>query len=255
MCKILIFGGTTEGRELAAFCNENQIHAYVSVATEYGGELLGRSEFLHILTGRKDEGEIAGFIVEHGIRLVLDATHPYAVEVGKNIAAACERCAVRYVRILRESSDFEEYGHYFDDINTLVDYLNHSPEGNILLTTGSKDLARFCGIAHYAEHCIVRVLPAEGIVERCAALGFDRENIIAEKGPFSEAQNRAHLRKYGAKYLVTKESGSAGGFADKANAAKQCGAALLVLKRPVESGISLKEAKQILMAEGANESF
>lgn len=254
MCKILIFGGTTEGRRLAEFCSENQIHAYMSVATEYGGELLGQSDFLHILTGRRDAVEIADFITEHGIRLVLDATHPYAVEVGKNIAAACEQCGVKNIRILRESSDWEEYGHYFEDIPSLVDYLNLSPNGTVLITTGSKDLKQFCRIENYAERCMVRVLPAKGIVEKCAALGFSEENIIAEKGPFSEAQNIAHLRKFGAKYLVTKESGRAGGFGEKVSAAKQCGADLLVIRRPQESGISPEEAERIL-TEAANGTF
>lgn len=254
MCKILIFGGTTEGRRLAEFCSENQIHAYISVATEYGSELLGQSDFLHILTGRKDEDEISRFIMEHGIQLVLDATHPYAVEVGKNIADACEQCGITNIRILRESSDFEEYGHYLEDIPSLVAYLNLSRNGKILITTGSKDLKQFCDIVNYPERCIVRVLPVDGIIEKCAALGFAQENIITEKGPFSEAQNIAHLRQFGAKYLVTKESGRAGGFAEKVSAAKQCGAELLVLRRPQESGISLEKAERIL-TEAANGTF
>lgn len=252
MCRILIFGGTTEGRKLAEFCSETRIHAYISVATKYGGELLGQSEFLHILTGRRDAVEIARIITEHGIHFVLDATHPYAVEVGKNIAAACDTCRVKKVRILRESSDFEEYGQYFDTISSLVAYLNGFQNGTILITTGSKDLKQFCSITNYAERCIVRVLPAEGIVERCVALGFAKENIIAEKGPFSQAQNSEHLRKFGAKYLVTKQSGRTGGFDEKVSAAKQCGAELLVIKRPQESGISLEEAKKMLTEEAVN---
>lgn len=255
MCRLLIFGGTTEGRRLAEFCSENHIHAYVSVATEYGGELLGQSPYLHILTGRRDEGEISRFIIEHGIQMVLDATHPYAVEVGKNIAGACAKCEIPNIRILRESSGLEEYGQYFDDIPSLVDYLNEFPSGSILITTGSKDLPYFCAIQNYAERCVIRVLPAEGIAERCESLGFVKENIIAEKGPFSEAQNIAHLRKYGARYLVTKESGSVGGFGEKVSAAKQCGAELLIVKRPQESGISTEQAQKILKEWRANGTF
>lgn len=253
MCRILIFGGTTEGRELAEFCVGNKIHSYVSVATEYGENLLCRSEFLHILVGRKDKGAITRFVADHGIRLVLDATHPYAVEAGKNISEACEECSVGYVRILRENSDFDEYGRYFDDMDSLIQYLNTSPSGNVLITTGSKNLKMFCRIKNYAERCIVRVLPDDEIMQRCEGLGFNQTSIIAEKGPFSEKQNIEHLKKYDAKYLVTKESGNAGGFTDKASASKKCGAELLIIKRPVEIGISLDEAEKILLAEKFNE--
>ena len=40
MCKIWIFGGTTEGRLLAEYCSREKIEAWVSVASEYGEELL-----------------------------------------------------------------------------------------------------------------------------------------------------------------------------------------------------------------------
>lgn len=255
--KILIFGGTTEGRQLAAFCAAREIPVYVSVATDYGGELLedlARSGTVQVLTGRKEENAIAAFIRQHQIACVIDATHPYAVEVGRNIAAACETCNVKNIRVLRESSDSDGDGTYFDDIDAVIDFLNISPEGNILITTGSKDLARFCRLRRFSERCAVRVLPAEGIVEKCTALGFAPANIIPEKGPFSEAQNIAHLRQYGVKYLVTKESGRAGGFAEKACAAKACGASLLVIRRPRDSGISLEETEHMLIEEYGGKS-
>ena len=252
MCRILIFGGTTEGRKLAEFCIDNKIYAYVSVATPYGRKLLNSSKFLHILVGRKDEAEIEEFIVKNGIEIVMDATHPYAVEAGRNISAACKKCSVKCVRILREESNLCEYGRYFDDIESIIKYLNTSSYGNILITTGSNDLEKFCSIKNYAERCMVRVLPTQEIMERCKALGFDKESVIAERGPFSEEQNIRHLKKCRAKYLITKESGTVGGFTAKVSATEKCGAQLLIIKRPTESGVSLEEAKKILMSERSN---
>lgn len=54
MCRLLIFGGTSEGRELAEFCADNKIDAYISVTTDYGAELLPESDNIKILTGRLD---------------------------------------------------------------------------------------------------------------------------------------------------------------------------------------------------------
>ena len=78
MCKILIFGGTTEGRELADFCGKNKIGAYISVTTDYGAQLIPKSEHITVLTGKTDGGQILDFIKNNGIKLVVDATHPYA---------------------------------------------------------------------------------------------------------------------------------------------------------------------------------
>lgn len=243
---ILIFGGTTEGRQLAEFCSEHGIPACVSVATEYGGTLLDNLPAIRVTVGRKDEAAMTEFIKENRIRLVIDATHPYATEATHHIAAACRACGVACYRVLREGGQTPAYGHFFDTIDDVVRYLNTHDDGAILLTTGSKDLKAFCQVKNYGMRCAVRVLPAEGIAGQCESLGFARERVIAQKGPFSEEQNIAHLRRYNAKYLVTKESGSAGGFNEKANAAETCGAELLIIRRPRENGISLTEAKQIL---------
>ena len=62
------------------------------------------------------------------------------------------------------------------------------------------------------------------------------------QGPFSQELNVAMLRQSGAKILVSKDTGRAGGFAEKAEAAKQAGATLLVIRRPtVETGLTLEE--------------
>ena len=88
MDKLLIFGGTTEGRELAEFCVHSGIPAAVSVATAYGAALL--PDGVEVLCGRLDAAQIGALLNERGFRLVIDATHPYAREASANIRIACE---------------------------------------------------------------------------------------------------------------------------------------------------------------------
>lgn len=238
----LIFGGTTEGRLLAEYCAQKNIPAAVSVATQYGAELLPVSPIIRILTGRLDENEIADIIRSGNYRRVIDATHPYAVEVGKNIRAACEKTGAEYIRVIRKREP-EIYGKYFDTPEEAAEYLR-SVTGNIFIATGSKELPVFCA-GNFPERCTVRILPDEKVSEQCERTGFNK--IICGKGPFSYEEN---LRDFcGCKYIVTKESGSTGGFPEKYKAARELGAELVIIRRPIEKGITLEEAERIISEE------
>ncbi len=243
MCKILIFGGTAEGGQLARFCAKKRIGAYVSSATDYGAAQLIKSPYIHAVTGRKTAAEMAEFIAKNDIDPVFDATHPYAVEATENIRRACSQTGAAYIRVLRETTAKRGDGIFFNDIPSVVEYLNNHG-GNILLTTGSKELPRFRAVNGFSLRCTVRVLDADGIYEKCAAYGFDK--IIAEKGPFSIRKNIAHLRRAGAKFIVTKDSGRLGGYDEKIAASKELGVTALIITRPAEDGIDVNKAKQLL---------
>ncbi len=245
MSEILIFGGTTEGRILAEYCAANAVPAVVSVTTEYGASLLPNE--IESAAGKLDAEQIAAFIAERGFCAVIDATHPYARLASANIRAAAERAGIPYYRVLREESG-EISGRVCADIAQAAEYLNTS-EKRALLTTGSKELAVFTRVRGFSERLFPRVLPAEGIEERCVSLGFRAEDLIIEKGPFSVERNVAHIRKTGAEILVTKESGAAGGYPEKREAARLCGIELVTILRPKESGISVDEMKKILEKE------
>ena len=79
----------------------------------------------------------------------------------------------------------------------------------------------------------VRGVHAEG--------GIPHRNIIAMQGPFSKELNAAMIRQYGVRYLVSKDGGGPGGFPEKAAAAKETGAQLIVLRRPADSGFGFEE--------------
>ena len=94
--KILLFGGTTEGRMFAQYLSGTNADTDVAVATEYGQQLLREKENLHILSGRKDMCQIRQMIKEQRYVCVIDATHPHAVEVTKNIQQACQQTNTKY---------------------------------------------------------------------------------------------------------------------------------------------------------------
>lgn len=202
-----------------------------------------------------------------GQLLVIDATHPYAAVVSENILTACAAAGVRCIRVEREDSGAGEHGiesaqkalperedtgaggkasasesaafHWVESIEEAAAWLagESAQRPNILITTGSKELAPYTQIPDFAARCYVRALPTVEALEKCQALGFRRDHLILMQGPFSEEMNVAQLRYADAGYLVTKASGETGGFPEKCEAALALGVEVICIGRPKEVSI------------------
>ena len=139
MASILIFAGTTEGRKIAEYLRGHAPEVYVCTATEYGKELVEDGENIHVLAGRLDVAGMGELAQGCQAELVIDATHPFAMEVSKNIRAMCEKADIPCVRVLREGSAGGENAVWVKNIKEAAAYLADK-KGNILITTGSKEL-------------------------------------------------------------------------------------------------------------------
>ena len=230
MKRVVIFGGTTEGRALSYRLADAGAAVTVCVATPYGAEEQGEHAGVSVLVGRKSAAEMAALL--GGDALCVDATHPYAAEATANIRAACEAANVPYRRLLRRSSAAAG-AVYVDGAAEAAAYLQNTA-GNVLLATGAKELAAFAPLG--AARLYARVLPSREGIAACEAAGIPHRNIIAMQGPFSRELNEAILRQFHIAWLVTKDGGAAGGFPEKAAAAEAAGAKLVVLRRPADAG-------------------
>lgn len=248
MYKLCVFGGTTEGRELVEFLNTQPCRVTACVATEYGQTLLPEGENLTVSARPLPVGEIGALLQAERFDLVIDATHPYAASITRSIAAACEAAGVEHWRLLRGASEAPEDAVFAENTDEAVRFLSGT-EGNILLTTGSKELSKFAALPDFAARCWARVLPLPASLEACGAAGLSPSHIFALQGPFSREMDEAMLHRTGARWLVTKDGGAAGGFQEKAAAARRAGARLLVIGRPAqETGSSLPETIGALCA-------
>ena len=281
MSSILIFAGTTEGRLLSAWLCDQKMPHLLCVATAYGRQLLPENPYAQVRTGRLDREEMTELMRKEGVRIVVDATHPYALEAAKNIRTAAQAAGTDYLRLDRyqpadsgpENAPADEKnitpndnqpagrslnpempaemktGHmrYFPDLESCRQALAET-EGSILLTTGSKDLPLWCRDAAVKDRLVVRVLPGTESIRICEEAGIAGSRIIAMQGPFSEEMNLALLHAFDIRTMVTKESGNAGGFAAKCMAAEKAGAAVFVLSHPErEEGKSFSEVCRILL--------
>lgn len=247
----LIFGGTVEGRHLAEFLSEHRICAIVCVATEYGEELLEEKPGITVHQGRLEEREMEQFFQEQKPRAVIDATHPYADLVTKNIRQACEATGFRYYRLFRGAADVEQLEgvKLFDDTVSAARWLEDQ-EGNILLTTGIKELPVFAEAITDRNRLYARVLLQDQVFEVMERYGIGRQQMICMQGPFALDLNIAMLKHVKAAFLVTKESGKAGGFMDKVEAARAAQATCVIIRRPLaESGWTEEEICQWILSD------
>ena len=247
MSDVIVFAGTTEGRLLAEACKGAPITLHVCVATEYGETLIEGAENVRVLAGRKDDAAMEALIAETGAQLLIDATHPYADAVTKSLRAVCEKTGTEYVRLLRAAEHAgTERCVFVPDTAAAAAYLN-TVEGNVLLTVGSKELPGYTCVKDYETRLFARILPIPSGVQQATDCGFKGKNLIAMQGPFSEELNIAMLRALDARYLVTKDTGSAGGFPEKLAAAQKCGVQCVVVARPLEeTGLGLDECLAML---------
>ncbi len=247
---VALFAGTTEGRRLAEYFAGGGFRLVVSVATAYGASLLPEAENIEIHVGRMDAGQMEVFLGEKKASVCVDATHPYAVEASENLRLACHRAGVLYLRVARKNAACGQGPSvtFVDSVREAADWLSRTTEGNILITTGSKELAKYTVIPEYRERCFARVLPTAEALESCRDSGLEGSRVIAAQGPFSEELNYGMMKQWEIRYLVTKQSGTQGGYVEKCEAALRAGAHIVTVGRPVEEreGRSLDEVISLL---------
>ena len=246
MKKIVIFAGTTEGRRLSEILADAGITHTVCVATEYG-EIVMREQtdaeaartkeqpFVSLHRGRMDREQMEEFLRNEGYEIVVDATHPYAQAVTENIRDAVKTQSPIYLRLEREISETPEAEdpvvsiRYFESNADCAKALENT-EGNILLTTGSKELATYCASGRLHDRLYVRILPGRESLELCMEQGIKGRQILALQGPFSTEMNAAILKQYDIRHMVTKNSGRTGGYQEKLEAAKMLGIPVYVIQ-------------------------
>ena len=262
MKKVLIYAGTTEGRELAQELARERIYCDISVATEYGRQIMDEkiSPYICILQGRMTAEQMRLKCENEQYLAVVDATHPFATEVSVNIRESLKGLDIPYFRLGREKIPGEEGERqageqqaeeqnymarkYFQNTAACVEALKKT-EGKIFLTTGSKELSAFCREKTIRKRLVVRVLPGMESLQECVRNGLEGRQIIAMQGPFSKEMNLAMIRQYQASVLVTKESGKTGGEDTKLAAAGEAQIPSYIILRPDEK-TSVMDMEEVL---------
>ncbi|TRY27595.1 precorrin-6A reductase [Brevibacillus sp. LEMMJ03] len=246
---ILVLAGTSDARELALRIKAAGYDLLTTVVTENAAKSMEEAG-LPVQVGRLTAEDIRRLIEAKGVQAVVDASHPYAEEASKNAMAGAREAGVPYIRYERES--IASPGH--DKITVVEDYVQAAEvaaqkRGVIMLTTGSKTLKiftdRLLGLPDTT--LVARMLPRVDNMQKCEELGIEQKNIVAMQGPFSKELNKALYSHYGVTLMITKESGRAGAFDEKVEAALEMGIETIVIARPqIEYGTTFSDFNGVI---------
>lgn len=269
--KFLVFAGTTEGKAVIRMLAENKFEVEAFVATEYGQEVLENelvsNQNLKIHHKRLNLEEMKQlFKAQQKPFAVVDATHPYAKEVTLNLKEAAKECSMKYIRVLRKSTGSKLLENLtesqknlileFQSVEEVITWANSAENEfqKILLTTGSKDLQQYTEVSAYNQRVYLRILPDMSSLKKAIELNYKKSNIICMQGPFSIKMNEELIKATNTDILITKDTGSAGGFEEKLKAALNLGIKIGIIRRPIDEngnpvddeGISVEEFKKYI---------
>lgn len=230
-------GGTAESRQILARLIAKGHRVYFTTANKYALSPEEANAFSsHLIWGaqRLDAAKMSELLSSNGIKLLIDATHPFAAEASRNAILACGRAGAKYIRFERKAVDLPDSPLIIQAADfEAAAQLACANGRRIMLTVGSKEIARFTFLAHkFGRELIVRVLPVKESIEACEKANILIKNIIAVQGPLSKEMNKAMFREYGVDLIVTKESGEMGGVHTKIVAALEDGLKVVLIQRP-----------------------
>lgn len=225
--------GTSEGRNILKGLNKYTENLFVFTATTYGGNIYEDYNYKKISTVPLSKEELLNIIKENNINVLVDATHPYAVNITKNTMDICKQLDIKYLRYDRPSciDKFKGFKNVIvvDNYSDLEKKLKNI-QGNILNTTGSRNLDKILNWK-INNRIIHRVLPSLKVMQQCFDMGIKLEDLIAIKGPINEELNCGFIKQFHAKAMILKDSGLEGGTLEKIKSCIKCNIYAFVIKR------------------------
>ena len=228
---ILILGGTTEGRLAVRVADAAGSPYWYSTRGD-----LQQIECKHgtHISGALDEAAMAAFCTAHGIRLLVDAAHPFAVELHRTVAAVAESLDLPVVRVERVYADPAGMSgsdraslRWCDDYADAIRQLEADGIDRLLALTGVQTIGKLRPF--WSRHtCWFRILRREESLEKARQQGFPEERLAY----YEEEDDAALIARLRPEAILTKESGESGGFGQKLAAARDAGIPVYAVRRP-----------------------
>lgn len=228
--KIWLIGGTGESREIAQIMACDRIPCVITIATYQGKNLYPMTPHLAVKIGKLESKSIKQLCDQEKIIAIVDASHPFAVNISRNAIHIAQQQSIPYLRYERPPLKPNRQVIEIDNFETLIQG-NFLQNKRVLLTVGYQSLPWFQQWQHQAI-LYARILPRIESLTVALQAGFTEDRLIALRPPINAQLEQAIWQQWNINLVVTKASGKQGGEAIKAQIAEALGIPLIVIKRP-----------------------
>ena len=221
---ILVFGGTTEGRMAAKVLDESGAIYYYSTRSDVQDIQLAHGVRL---TGTMELAQMKVFCLEHDIALIIDATHPFAQNLHYNVVNLAQQLGVPLIRVNRIFPPHDADLVWCRDYDDAISQLNKHNVERLIAFTGVNTIGK---LKDYWQHneCWFRILDRDESREATATAGFPQDHLVYYESHGTEQL----LKQLLPQAIITKESGTSGGFVEKVDAARRNGVLTFVVECP-----------------------
>lgn len=222
--KFLILGGTTEAGALArALAGDARFDAVLSLAGRTRSPALPPIPYR--IGGFGGAEGLARYLRAEGVQALVNATHPFAARMSRNVVAAAALAGIPLLRVLRPAwvPGPGDCWTIVPDMEEAAEELGRAPR-RIFLALGRQELAPFAA-RPWHDYLIRSVDPPD------PALLPPRARTIAARGPFDATRERELLAAHGIEVVVCKNSGG-DATAGKLAAARALGLPVVMVARP-----------------------
>lgn len=231
---MMVFGGTTEGKRVAEYLDRTGRAYLYSTKNRSVPPAMSHGEYRY---GALDESGMKKLFAERGVSVIIDAAHPFAIELHRTLDRVSRSIAVPVIRFERDykvPSDLlsEAQLYYADSFESAIGMMKKLSPRRALAATGVQtiDVLR----PYWEERDMkMRILPSPVSAATALRKGFPPGNLIMMHPPSTWEEEHHGLLAYGIDCLLTKENGSSGFLPEKIRAAKKLRIPVVIVRRPV----------------------
>ncbi|OEJ99430.1 hypothetical protein A8C32_08195 [Flavivirga aquatica] len=225
---ILVFGGTTEGKQVASILDDLQLPYYYSTKTKIDFNGMGKP-----ISGAMDVLDIERFCIENKVSHIINASHPFAEELHKTIANnSLSIPLIRFERFFPEKTN-HELVHYVDGFKEAIQLLKNNKYKKLLALSGVQTIQKLTSFWKQNKTWF-RILDRESSRAIAQKSGFPSENLLFGY-PQSSHEEVLLYKELNPDVILTKESGTNGKLEQKITAAITTNTSIVIINKPLLS--------------------